>query len=234
VKKTITEIGNAKPPMEVARPANVQVVSPRDVPKRGKAGSLASRIALLHSLVHIENVAIDLSWDIIARFVHYQLPIEFYNDWVKVAEDEALHYGMLLKHMTAMGSHYGALPVHGGLWETAMETAHDLKARLSIEHIVHEGHGLDVTPKTIARFSSNGDAKTAELLKVILRDEITHVTAGMKWLKYLCDKDGEDPKQVFFEMVPKYFKGLLKPPFNKEARDAAGMSEDWYLPLTKK
>jgi uncharacterized ferritin-like protein (DUF455 family) len=87
--------------------------------------------------------------------------------------------------------------------ETAMETSHDLKARLSIEHIVHEGHGLDVTPKTIARFSSNGDKKTAELLKVILRvrnrliyifdfkDEITHVTAGLKWLKYLCEKDGQ-------------------------------------------
>lgn len=53
--------------------------------------------------------------------------------------------------------------------DSAIDTASDLKARLAIEHIVHEGHGLDVTPKTIARFRSNGDAKSADLLEVILR-----------------------------------------------------------------
>lgn len=31
-------------------------------PKRGKGGSLASRQAMLHALVHIENAAIDLAW----------------------------------------------------------------------------------------------------------------------------------------------------------------------------
>jgi len=34
----------------------------------GKAGSLANRIAMLHALAHIEYMAINLSWDIIARF----------------------------------------------------------------------------------------------------------------------------------------------------------------------
>lgn len=53
-----------------------------------------------------------------------------------------------------------------------METAHDLKARLCIEHIVHEGHGLDVSPITIAKFSSNGDKKSADLLQVILKVKI--------------------------------------------------------------
>jgi uncharacterized ferritin-like protein (DUF455 family) len=34
-------------------------------------------------------VAVDLSWDLIARFADYNLPKEFFDDWVKVAEDEA-------------------------------------------------------------------------------------------------------------------------------------------------
>lgn len=54
----------------------------------------------------------------------------------------------------------------------------------------------------------------------------------MKWFKYLCNAESLDPKQAFFEMVPIYFRGILKPPFNKEARSAAGMTEDWYLPLS--
>ena len=43
-------------------------VSPRDMPKRRNFGSLSGRIALLHALAHIELNAIDLAWDLIARF----------------------------------------------------------------------------------------------------------------------------------------------------------------------
>lgn len=32
------------------------------MPKLGKAGSLQSRQAIVHSLVHIESWAVDLSW----------------------------------------------------------------------------------------------------------------------------------------------------------------------------
>jgi uncharacterized ferritin-like protein (DUF455 family) len=66
----------------------VKLLAPGAMPKRGKGGTLASRQSLLHSLVHIENWAIDLSWDIIARFgvhqAHYCLPKAFFDDFVQV------------------------------------------------------------------------------------------------------------------------------------------------------
>lgn len=37
-------------------------MSPSEMPKLGKAGSLQSRQAIVHSLVHTESWAIDLSW----------------------------------------------------------------------------------------------------------------------------------------------------------------------------
>ena len=40
----------------------VRLVSPSLMPKLGKAGSLQSRQAIVHSLVHTESWAIDLSW----------------------------------------------------------------------------------------------------------------------------------------------------------------------------
>lgn len=40
----------------------VKLVPVKYAPKRGKGGSLASRQAILHSLVHIENAAVDLAW----------------------------------------------------------------------------------------------------------------------------------------------------------------------------
>ena len=66
----------------------MKVVAPGQTPKRGKGGSAASRIALLHSLCHIENWAVDLSWDVIARFgsrADYELPKEFFDDFVTVS-----------------------------------------------------------------------------------------------------------------------------------------------------
>lgn len=44
----------------------VKLVSPSEMPKLGKAGSLQSRQALVHSLVHTESWAIDLSWVLVS------------------------------------------------------------------------------------------------------------------------------------------------------------------------
>lgn len=40
----------------------MKLVSPSMMPKLGKAGSLQSRQAIIHSLAHTESWAIDLSW----------------------------------------------------------------------------------------------------------------------------------------------------------------------------
>jgi len=85
---------SVKVPDEPARQENLNVVDPGRI-KRGKGGTQSSRIALLHSLANIEQWAIDLSWDIIARFENVEfsdgskLPREFFDDFVKVARDEA-------------------------------------------------------------------------------------------------------------------------------------------------
>ena len=58
------------------------LVEPGKAPRLGKGGSLASRQAIIHSLAHIENWAVDLSWDIIARFGaddSYDLPESFFS-----------------------------------------------------------------------------------------------------------------------------------------------------------
>lgn len=136
--------------------------------------------------------------------------------------------------MGELGGIYGDLPVHDGLWESALATAGSLQERLAIEHMVHEGRGIDVMPKTIARFSSAGDATTAKLLKEILADEATHVGAGVKWFSFLAKRSDSsaDPIPLFHEVVRRKFAGVLKAPFNEELRASAGMTPEWYMPLT--
>ena len=64
----IAEIGRAAPPDRPARPPEPELRPARDMLARRKAGSVAGRTALLHALAHIELNAIDLAWDIVARF----------------------------------------------------------------------------------------------------------------------------------------------------------------------
>lgn len=218
------------PPERPARPDHPQLLPANKMPKRGKAGSLASRINLLHALAHIELNAIDLAWDLIARF-GMKMPRPFADDWVKVADEESLHFLLLNERLMELGSHYGALPAHDGLWEAAQVTSEDLLARLAVVPMVLEARGLDVTPQTIERLERADDRKSAEILGRIYRDEIGHVASGNRWFLYQCGLAGVDPAPAFHAAVRRYFRGELKPPFNDRARLEAGLSPEFYHPL---
>jgi uncharacterized ferritin-like protein (DUF455 family) len=225
-------VGDATAPLRPARPAHPALCPPRDMPRRRNFGSQTGRIALIHALAHIELNAIDLAWDIIARFHDNGLPRAFYDDWVGVAAEEAEHFALLADRLGALGAAYGELPAHDGLWEAAAATAHDLLARLAIVPLVLEARGLDVTPEMIARLERAGDAPSAAILNRIYQDEIRHVAVGMRWFERLCRGHGLDPQAVFQERVRRYFSGRLKPPFNRQAREAAGLPHRWYEMLS--
>lgn len=221
---------DALPPERPARPERPELLPANQMPKRGKAGSLSTRINLLHALAHIELNAIDLAWDLIARFGS-QLPRAFCDDWVRVADEEGLHFLLISDRLMELGSHYGALPAHDGLWEAAQVTSHDLLARLAVVPMVLEARGLDVTPQTIERLKKAEDWKSAEILGRIYQDEIGHVAAGNRWFRHQCDQAGVEPTVAFHDAVRRYFRGELKPPFNDAARLEAGLSPAFYQPL---
>ena len=221
-------MGVAAAPPRPARPDRPVLLLPRDMPRRRNFGSPAGRIALLHALAHIELNAIDLAWDIVARFSGAGLPQAFYDDWVGVAAEEAEHFALLDERLAALGANYGDLPAHDGLWEAAAETAQDLLARLVVVPLVLEARGLDVTPEIIRRLERAGDPDSAAILDRIYRDEIGHVAVGVRWFECLCRERGLDPEATFHDRVRRHFTGALKPPFNRAARDAAGFPARWY------
>jgi uncharacterized ferritin-like protein (DUF455 family) len=221
-------------PDRPARPSRPELLAPTQMPKRAKAGSLRSKIALLHALAHIELNAIDLAWDVMAREFDlngFALPRAFYDDWCKVADDEAKHFLMLDERLRELGAQYGDLPAHEGLWEASEKTAQDFAARLAIVPMVLEARGLDVTPNMIAAMLAQGDRKTADILQIIHDDEITHVRAGTVWFEAWCAHNGLDVEAHWQYLVRYYFNGRLKRPFNHPSREEAGMLRDWYETL---
>jgi len=217
-------------PDQPARPERPERMPASRMPKRGRAGSPRARIAMLHALAHIEYGAIDLAFDLIGRFGD-GAPRAFVDDWIRVGAEEALHFALLKRRLRTLGSGYGALPAHDGLWEAAEATAGDRLARLAVVPMILEARGLDVTPATVARFEASGDVTSARILDRIYCDEIRHVAIGVRWFRYFCDEQRFECFGQWQKLVRRHFKGSLKPPFNDSARNAAGLTMDFYYPL---
>jgi len=218
---------DARMPDRPAWPATLELLPPNRMPKRGRGGSERGRIALWHSLAHIEFAAIDLALDMAGRFGE-RMGREFVGDFLSVAADEAMHFALIERRLRELGSSYGALPAHDGLWEAAHETRDDVAARLAVVPMVLEARGLDVTPGTRDRLAMLGDARGARILQRILDDEIRHVATGTKHFVALCRGRGERPENCWKTLVKRHFRGTLKPPFNDSARLTAGLSRDFY------
>jgi len=61
------------------------------------------------------------------------------------------------------------------------------------------------------------------------------VSLGLKWFKYIANDKEQHINDIdyFHHLSKQYFKGKLKEPFNHIARYQAGLTKEWYLPLSK-
>lgn len=198
------------------------LVAPDALPRRGLQ-KVEGRAALLHSLAHIEMNAVNLALDVVWRFAG--LPEAFYLDWMQVAGEEALHFGLLASHLADLGFQYGDFPAHDGLWSMAERTRHDLLARLALVPRTLEARGLDASPAIRSRLAQAGDHRAAAILDRILSDEIGHVGIGNYWYGWLCAERTVDPIDTYRELAQLHSAPRLRGPFNLDARRAAGFTE---------
>jgi len=230
--RTLSLTSGVKPalPKRPGRPEKPVLLMPREMPKRSIEDA-KGRLALVHSLAHIELNAIDLAWDLVARCARLPMPRAFFDNWVQVGLEEAKHFSLLAERLRQLGSTYGALPAHDGLWQAAEETGHNLIARLAIIPLVLEARGLDITPPMLEKIRAQNDHQTAAILEIIYRDEKRHVAFGTKWFLFACARHKLKPEPTFHEMVTRHFRGSLRPPFNDKARSQAGLTPGFYKPL---
>ena len=212
---------------DVVFPDKPEQLPPRNMPRRSFE-TAAGKAAFFHALAHIEFVAIYLAWDIIYRF--RDLPIEFYQQWLRIADEEAQHFSLIRNHLLSLGIDYGDLPAHSGLWTHAVETCDDVLDRLAIIPRFMEARGLDVTPVMIDKLDSMSDKHGVEILTRIYQDEIGHVECGSYWFKLIAAQRGLDSEQLYKNIIAKHFKSKPKGPFNRGVRIIAGFTTheiDW-------
>ncbi|PKO46112.1 MAG: DUF455 domain-containing protein [Betaproteobacteria bacterium HGW-Betaproteobacteria-22] len=204
------------------RPVKPDLVSPLQVEKRSMR-TAEGRAALIHALAHIEFNAINLALDAVWRFGN--MPRDFYADWLKVAAEEAYHFSLLNGHLQTMGYQYGDFPGHNSLWEMAERTQEGVLARMALVPRTMEARGLDASPPLRNKFAQIGDMVAANILDIILRDEIGHVAIGNRWFNWLCQERGLEPIATYEVLALQYRAPALRKPFNMEARRKAGFTE---------
>jgi uncharacterized ferritin-like protein (DUF455 family) len=222
--RAIDPAARIEPPPDLpGRPDRPRLLPPRQVPSRTPF-TPEGRAALLHAIAHIEFNAINLALDAAFRFAG--MPALFYADWLRVASEEALHFTLLHDHLASLGHRYGDFDAHDGLWLMTQRTAGDVIARMALVPRTLEARGLDATPPLQDKFGRAGDARAVEILGIILRDEVGHVAIGNRWYRWLCERDGLDPMAHYTVLAQRHEAPKLRPPFNFEAREAAGFTPD--------
>jgi uncharacterized ferritin-like protein (DUF455 family) len=208
------------------RPGRPELIHPSKVPRRSPFTE-EGLAALLHAIAHIEFNAINLALDAAWRFDG--MPDAFYRDWVRVAAEEAYHFSLVRDHLSSLGRDYGDLPAHDNLWAMCERTRADVVARMALVPRTLETRGLDATPLIQAKLrkvATPAAMRAVEILDVILRDEIGHVSIGNLWYRWLCKRDGLDPLAHYAVVAERYEAPRLYPPFNEAARKSAGFSEE--------
>jgi len=208
---------------EAGQPDRPKLIEANKVARRG-IGTLEGRIALLHSLAHIEFNAINLALDAVYRF--RDMPVQYVTDWLMVANDEAIHFNLVRERLQSLGADYGDFPAHAGLWQMARRTDHDVLVRMALVPRLLEARGLDVSPPMIKKLAHQKDDISAAILQRIYTDEITHVEVGNRWFRYVVDQRKLDGLAVFQDLLKGDTSGYLHSPYNDEARLQAGFTPE--------
>ncbi len=211
-----------EPIRQSGHPEKPELVAPRKL-KRRRLGSPEGHASMIHAIAHIEFNAINLALDAVYRF--RGMPDGYYDDWLRIADEERYHFQLVRGRLNQLGYEYGDFPAHNGLWETAQQTAGDVLLRMGLVPRILEARGLDVNPGIMEKLKAIGDEEIVPALEVILRDEVGHVKAGTVWFRYICEQRGLDSEETFEQLVREELPHTIRGPFYEPGRLEAGFSE---------
>jgi len=209
------------------------IVDQRAVPARKNLASKEGQVILLHAIAHIEYSAIDLALDACYRF--QDMPKKFYEDWMKVTDDEIRHFLMITELLDTFDIKYGDIDVHQVLFEASMRTQ-ELIPRMALIPRYMEANGLDANAMMINKLKKTPNTqKIIDLLETILDEEVDHVQKGDKWYKYACSQK-ENFSCNYFDVVNSVYPNSFRTNkhVNVEARKKAGFSDEEITILLEK
>ena len=213
---------------EPVRPSDLVFAPRRSAPSMPHPSTLSDpkkRAIAHHILANHELQALEvMAWVMLA---FPEAPTEFRFGLAEVMADEQRHTRMHADHAATLGIRFGELPVNCYIWKKSQDFQSVLDYLAGIP-LTFEGRNLDHTLEFEDYFEKAGDPKSAAIMMAIHKDEIQHVSFGLKWLRLLKPADQSDwdayQQHLHWPMRPDKSIGDV---FHQEPRLAAGMTSEF-------
>jgi uncharacterized ferritin-like protein (DUF455 family) len=185
----------------------------------------------LHSFANHELLAIEMMAQALLVYPHNTLELQrFKRGLLKSLKDEQKHCLMYIKRLNEIGYEFGDFPLNDFFWKY-MGQLKTPDQFLSVMALTFEAANLDFAKYYHDIFKKIEDYKTANILKVVLEDEISHVNLGVHYLN-LWRKDKTlweyYLSQLPLQLTPARSKGQF---FEKDLRFQASMDPDFVFQL---
>lgn len=190
---------------------------------------IENRINCLHRFAGHELLAVEVM--AFALLAYPEAPATFRKGVANTLKEEQGHVKLYRKRLLELGINFGDLPLYRHFWRHTAYLATPIQY-ISMMSLTLEMANLDFAPLYGKSFERHGDAESAALMATILRDEISHVRFGWRWLAQFKQSELSE-WQAWKEALPpivepKRAKGFV---FNEEPRKQAGISLEWIQSL---
>jgi uncharacterized ferritin-like protein (DUF455 family) len=191
------------------------------------------RSIALHSFANHELLAIEMMAAAILIYPHEEdnkESVRMKRGLVTTIKDEQKHLGLYINRIKEDGVQFGDYPLNDFFWRQ-MPKLDTIDSFFALMSLTFESANLDFALQYEKIFREKGDIKTADIMKVVFEDEITHVALGAHWLNEW--KNNKTLWEYYREMLPHpVTPARAKGPFfAPESRVEAGLDQDWIKSL---
>ncbi len=152
-------------------------------PKAAHLNQDDKKAMALHSFANHELLAIEMMAAAILIYPHKtDEDIRFKKGIVTALKDEQKHLQLYIKRLNELGYEFGDFPLNDFFWRQ-MEKLTTPSQYLSVMALTFESANLDFAQFYRDVFKKNGDDRTAQIMDIVLEDEISHVAFGAHWMK---------------------------------------------------
>lgn len=180
-------------------------------PKAPSLNILEKKAIALHSFANHELLAIEMMAAAILIYPHEtEEDLRFKRGIVSALKDEQKHLSLYIGRLNELGYEFGDFPLNDFFWRQ-MPKLKTPAQYTAVMAMTFEAANLDFAQYYSKIFRSFGDHKTADILDIVLEDEISHVAFGAHWMKrWREDKELWDYylKSLPFPLTPARSKGI--------------------------
>lgn len=152
-------------------------------PKANRLNENDKKAMALHSFANHELLAIEMMASAILLYPHEtDEDVRFKRGIVTALKEEQKHLGLYIKRLNQLGYEFGDFPLNDFFWRQ-MEKLKTPAEYAAVMALTFEAANLDFAQYYSKIFRDFGDHETADILDIVLEDEIGHVAFGTHWMK---------------------------------------------------